>query len=207
MGTDELEARLSALAEENQVSELRANNNQLATVPENVTRFAPSLRLVTLDSNALRAADALRGLSNLTSLSLAWNELTQVDFVVSLVRLRTLSLHHNRLARLPDGLGALSALEHLDVACNSLSQLPDCRPLARLQGWLLERNPGLPRKWQLALWTRGEAAQLAREAHNVCGAQRAVWCLLLALQIVLPQELLRLIGEMLWRQRYVYFDP
>jgi leucine-rich repeat protein SHOC2 len=207
MSSAELDARLAALPDGHVLPELRANNNQLTTVPANVLRFAPSLRLVALDSNLLHEAATLRGLSNLTSLSLAWNALTNVSFVVSLAQLRTLSLHHNLLTHLPAEVGALTALEHLDVACNRLSMLPDCRALFRLQSWVLERNPALPRSWQLSLWTRGEAAQLALEAHTVCATQRAVWCLVLCLNDVLPRELLRMIGEMLWRQRYAYFDP
>jgi hypothetical protein len=207
LSSAELDARLAQLPDEQVLPELRANNNQLTTVPASVTRFAPSLRLVALDSNLLQEAAALRGLSNLTSLSLAWNALSDVSFVVTLLQLRTLSLHHNALAHLPKELGELTALEHLDVSCNRLSSLPDCRPLARLQSWVLERNLALPRSWQLSLWTRSEAAQLAREAHTVCATQRAVWCVVLCLELVLPRELLRTIGEILWRQRYAYFDP
>ena len=198
---NELETRLAPLTE---LAELRISRTQLETVPASVARFAPSLRLVALDSNALRDASALQRLSLLTSLSLAWNELETVDFVVALVHLKTLSLHHNRLARLPEGIAALTVLEHLDVASNCLTLLPDCRPLP-LRLWILERNPGLPRKWQLSLWTRGETRQLAEESHNVCNTQRAIWCVLAGLREALPPELLRLICEVLWRQRYVFF--
>lgn len=70
--------------------------------------------------------ESLGGLTTVTALNLAGNQLTALpDWLGNLTALTRLDLHANQLTALPDWLGNLTALTWLDLADNQLSALPD----------------------------------------------------------------------------------
>jgi protein phosphatase 1 regulatory subunit 7 len=92
---------------------------------EALDSLAPSLRLLELGSNRIRAVEGLDDLVHLTELHLGRNKIAELgDGLAQLTSLRILGLSSNRLRTL-DGLGALEALEELYVAHNGLSTLAD----------------------------------------------------------------------------------
>ncbi len=106
--------------------ELRADSNVLTAVPKNVLKTNVRLRLLSLNSNMLKALDVPR-LPALTHLLVAHNRIKALpaDFGRLLPSLRVLELHHNdALKSLPESLLACTALERLCAAHCALTRLP-----------------------------------------------------------------------------------
>ncbi len=114
------------------------------------------IRLV-MNGNRLEALpeDVFSGVSGLKELSIDDNEIGELAGISSLSELRTLSLNRNRLTELPAGAAGLSSLEVLLANGNRLTRLPSETPpsLKRLElglnelaelpvGWL-QGAPGL----------------------------------------------------------------
>ena len=98
---------------------LRLSSNQLAAVPESISR-----------------------LSNLHTLSLGCNQLTAVpESIGQLTNLQTLDLRGNRLTAVPESIGQLSSLQALLLSSNQLTAVPESiGQLSRLQTLYLNGN-------------------------------------------------------------------
>ncbi|XP_054662681.1 leucine-rich repeat and calponin homology domain-containing protein 4 isoform X2 [Grus americana] len=100
------------------------SRNRFGEVPEAACRLV-SLEGLSLYHNCLRSVSpAIANLQALAHLDLSRNQLTSLPACLCLLPLRVLNASNNRLAQLPENIGALSALRQLDVSCNELRALP-----------------------------------------------------------------------------------
>jgi internalin A len=91
-------------------------------------RAPPALVAKTLTfAGCYRCAPFVGMVTNLTSLNLAANHLTELPTSMGqLASLTSLVAENNHLAALPDALCECSALTNLHLANNQLTQLPNC---------------------------------------------------------------------------------
>ncbi|XP_072704703.1 leucine-rich repeat and calponin homology domain-containing protein 4 [Ciconia boyciana] len=100
------------------------SRNRFGEVPEAACRLV-SLEGLSLYHNCLRSVSpAIANLQALAHLDLSRNQLTSLPACLCLLPLRVLNASNNRLAQLPENIGALGALRQLDVSCNELRALP-----------------------------------------------------------------------------------
>ncbi|XP_037230803.1 leucine-rich repeat and calponin homology domain-containing protein 4 [Falco rusticolus] len=100
------------------------SRNRFGEVPEAACRLV-SLEALSLYHNCLRSiSPAIANLQALTHLDLSRNQLSSLPPCLCLLPLRVLNASNNRLAQLPENIGALSGLRQLDVGCNELLVLP-----------------------------------------------------------------------------------
>uniref|UniRef100_A0A8B9NDU9 Calponin-homology (CH) domain-containing protein n=1 Tax=Accipiter nisus TaxID=211598 RepID=A0A8B9NDU9_9AVES len=117
------------------------SRNRFGEVPEAACHLV-SLEGLSLYHNCLRSVSpAIANLQALTHLDLSRNQLTSLPACLCLLPLRVLNASNNRLAQLPENIGALSALRQLDVSCNELRALPaSVGQLKSLRDLNLRRN-------------------------------------------------------------------
>lgn len=108
------------------VHTLELNGNLLNDLPEPVSSL-PNLVRLSASDNRLTASTLLQNqlaaLTKLESLNLAQNWLETLD-ITSLIELRTLDLHGNRLVDWPGGALSLPSLRSLDLHDNMIESLP-----------------------------------------------------------------------------------
>ena len=123
---------LSELVDLPQLTTLDLSDNQLAALPESVTRLQ-NLTTLDLNRNQLTALpESFGDLQNLTKLTLSFNQLTALpESVTHLQNLTTLGLGYNQLAALPESVTHLQNLTTLDLDYNQLAALPES--VTRLQ--------------------------------------------------------------------------
>ncbi|XP_069655810.1 leucine-rich repeat and calponin homology domain-containing protein 4 isoform X5 [Haliaeetus albicilla] len=117
------------------------SRNRFGEVPEAACHLV-SLEGLSLYHNCLRSVSpAIANLQALTHLDLSRNQLTSLPACLCLLPLRVLNASNNRLAQLPENIGALGALRQLDVSCNELRALPaSVGQLKSLRDLNLRRN-------------------------------------------------------------------
>ncbi|KAK4805161.1 hypothetical protein QYF61_013276 [Mycteria americana] len=117
------------------------SRNRFGEVPEAACRLV-SLEGLSLYHNCLRSVSpAIANLQALAHLDLSRNQLTSLPACLCLLPLRVLNASNNRLAQLPENIGALGALRQLDVSCNELRALPaSVGQLKSLRDLNLRRN-------------------------------------------------------------------
>lgn len=100
------------------------SRNRFGEVPEAACHLV-ALEGLSLYHNCLRSVPAaIANLQALAHLDLSRNQLSSLPACLCLLPLRVLNASNNRLAQLPDNIGALAALRQLDVSCNELRALP-----------------------------------------------------------------------------------
>uniref|UniRef100_A0ACB8EXF5 Uncharacterized protein n=1 Tax=Sphaerodactylus townsendi TaxID=933632 RepID=A0ACB8EXF5_9SAUR len=103
---------------------LYLSRNRFAEVPEAACHLT-SLEGLCLYHNCLRSiTPAIANLQALTYLNLSRNQLTSLPACLCRLPLKILIASNNKLASLPDDIGALSNLRQLDVGSNELQSLP-----------------------------------------------------------------------------------
>lgn len=117
------------------------SRNRFGEVPEAACHLV-SLEGLSLYHNCLRSVSpAIANLQALAHLDLSRNQLTSLPACLCLLPLRVLNASNNRLAQLPENIGALGALRQLDVSCNELRALPaSVGQLKSLRDLNLRRN-------------------------------------------------------------------
>lgn len=103
----------------NQITEIYLNEMQLETLPEALGLFK-HLEKISAIANVLRNASVLAKLSGLKSINVANNNLTDIDFAVTLSELEDLQVYSNRLTVLPD-LSQLVKLISININHNLLN--------------------------------------------------------------------------------------
>ncbi|XP_061211188.1 leucine-rich repeat and calponin homology domain-containing protein 4 [Neopsephotus bourkii] len=100
------------------------SRNRFGEVPEAACHL-PALEGLSLHHNCLRSVPpAIANLQALAHLDLSRNHLSSLPPSLCLLPLRVLNASNNRLAQLPDNIGAMGALRQLDVSSNALRALP-----------------------------------------------------------------------------------
>lgn len=152
---------------------LDLSNNKLTTLPN----MAPMLSLKVLDltANKLGATDgtsptAIEALIHLVRLDLGNNKLKRLSegFASSLTKLQSLSLFRNDLTTLPEDIGNLTGLTHLDLCFNGQLKGPpaSCDNLFRLNDfrYVWTRISGETQRRLATVWREKLAAHAA--AHQ-----------------------------------------
>ncbi|RKP08577.1 hypothetical protein THASP1DRAFT_29625 [Thamnocephalis sphaerospora] len=106
---------------------LDLNKNLLKFIPDDMARFADSLRHLTIADNRLAEVPlVIAQLTRLETLDLSGNRLTSVTSFPfeDLARLRVLRLQRNKIRTLPARIGACEQLRELDVSDNEIESLP-----------------------------------------------------------------------------------
>nr|XP_056719561.1 leucine-rich repeat and calponin homology domain-containing protein 4 [Euleptes europaea] len=100
------------------------SRNRFAEVPEAACRLM-ALEGLSLYHNCLRSLPpAIANLQALTYLNISRNQLTSLPACLCRLPLKVLIASNNKLANLPDDIGALRNLRQLDVGSNELQSLP-----------------------------------------------------------------------------------
>lgn len=212
--TDALEKRLRSLSSLDDVEEIRLHNNVLQSpLPARIWSM-PSLRVFVVDSNYIVSLDdmPLSPAAPLEKLSASWNMLTLLPpQICSLTHLTILSLHHNRLTRLPADFGhRLTNLRDLNLGHNSLIHLPDIRALRNLATFSLERNPDLPASIGLPFWIHSEIPEVINRASNYFARRDAIFIFVwhfFSESSPLPPEIVMVIVKMVWAYRDEFLSP
>ncbi|XP_004608123.2 toll-like receptor 1 [Sorex araneus] len=122
---------------------LRKNQlKELANIIQ-MTKMMKSLQQLDISQNALRY-DVDEGncswTKSLLSLNMSSNLLTDSVFRCLPLRVKVLDLHNNRIRSIPDAVNSLEALEELNVAFNSLTNLPGCGAFSSLSVLTIDYN-------------------------------------------------------------------
>lgn len=91
-----------------------------------------------LDNN--RNAEVCTWAQSIVMLNLSSNVLTDSVFRCLPPRVKVLDLHSNRIRSIPKDVNSLEALQVLNVASNSLTQLPGCGAFSRLSALIIDYN-------------------------------------------------------------------
>ncbi len=112
---------------------LRASDNQLITLPENIGNLS-NLRELRLYKNQLSSLpDSISHLTNLVSLSLSFNKFKLFpDIIASLINLKELKLNNNQIDILPESLLCLKNLVSIDLSSNPISDFSMLQSLPKL---------------------------------------------------------------------------
>ncbi|XP_032855128.2 toll-like receptor 1 [Tyto alba] len=108
-----------------------------------MTSHMKSLKYLDVSGNLLRhdAADVqCRWAESLTELDLSSNQLMDAVFECLPVNIKKLHLQSNQITRVPKGLAELKSLEELNLAQNSLADLPGCGGFTSLEVLNVEMN-------------------------------------------------------------------
>jgi internalin A len=123
-------------------TDLNLSNNQLTSVPLEVTKLA-NLTSLDLSRNQLTVVPPeITRLTNLTRLDLSGNQLTSLPpQITTLINLTSLSVGGNQLTRVPPQITGLTNLTRLDLSSNQLTSVPpEFTRLADLRTLDLGRN-------------------------------------------------------------------
>jgi Leucine-rich repeat (LRR) protein len=122
-----LETLPAALGKMSLLHTLRAANNRLSALPDDLINLRGSLRELDLSHNAFArdVPDVVLYLTNLRRLWLSHNDIQRLSpRTQRLVHLRTLDVSGNKLSTLPDSLASLTQLRQLYVGENMFPRLP-----------------------------------------------------------------------------------
>ncbi|XP_055981561.1 toll-like receptor 1 [Sorex fumeus] len=122
---------------------LRKNQlKELANIIQ-MTKMMESLQQLDISQNALRY-DGNEGncswTKSLLSLNMSSNLLTDSVFRCLPLRVKVLDLHNNRIRSIPKAVNSLEVLEELNVAFNSLTNLPGCGAFSGLSVLTIDYN-------------------------------------------------------------------
>lgn len=108
------------------LTDLLLNDNQLTTIPDNISNLS-ALTYLNLENNQLTTLpDSIGNLSSLNEIRLSNNQLTALpDNIGNLNALTSLHLRNNQLTSLPDSICNLSNLSLLYLTDNLITALPD----------------------------------------------------------------------------------
>ncbi|XP_055372565.1 nischarin [Condylostylus longicornis] len=105
--------------------------NLITSLDESI-KLASKVKTLILDKNRLKSIQCLSSLSNLETLSLAVNLISEcLDWHLQLGNLKTLNLSQNRISTL-SGLRKLYSLVNLDLSCNQIENLEEIDHIASL---------------------------------------------------------------------------
>uniref|UniRef100_A0A2K6FGT9 Toll-like receptor 1 n=1 Tax=Propithecus coquereli TaxID=379532 RepID=A0A2K6FGT9_PROCO len=119
--------------------------NQLKELAKivHMTKEMKSLQQLDISQNSLRYDENEGNCSwtkSLLSLNLPSNILTDSVFRCLPPRIKVLDLHSNRIESIPKDVTSLEALQELNVALNSLTDLPGCGAFSSLSVLIIDRN-------------------------------------------------------------------
>jgi len=106
---------------------LNLSHNKLSNIPQDITQLK-KLQNLTVNNNVITQIANLSKLSNLHSLSLAGNQLTEKEIDscgLSNLHLQALNLAKNQLASIPKSIYSIKTLTKLVLSDNSISEIPD----------------------------------------------------------------------------------
>ncbi|XP_012499930.1 PREDICTED: toll-like receptor 6 [Propithecus coquereli] len=108
-----------------------------------MTKDMPSLEILDVSFNSL-AFDGYKEnctwVESIIILNLSSNVLTDSVFRCLPPRIKVLDLHSNRIESIPKDVTSLEALQELNVALNSLTDLPGCGAFSSLSVLIIDRN-------------------------------------------------------------------
>ncbi|XP_008051208.1 toll-like receptor 1 [Carlito syrichta] len=124
---------------------LTLQRNQLKELAKIVTmtKEMKSLQQLDISQNSVRYNENGRNCSwtkSLLRLNMSSNILTDSVFRCLPPRIKVLDLHKNRISSIPKGITCLEALQELNVAFNSLTDLPGCGTLSSLLVLIIDHN-------------------------------------------------------------------
>ena len=126
-------------ADMEKVTRLGIENKNLTDVPEGLGNLS-QLTYLSLALNQLTNLEGLEKLKKLETLSLVQNNLTDVKSLEKLDQLTDLHLWGNKLTELPEGLEKLDQLTDLDLSINKLTDVKGLENLTQLEELVLDRN-------------------------------------------------------------------
>jgi len=114
-----------ALGDLRDLKSLEVDGNELCALPHSIGQLS-ALESLSANRNKIQSARQLAPLVNLVSLALSHNHLRDLDALdlSHKPRLASLTISHNELIELPDSIGDLAMLQHLDVSANLIAALP-----------------------------------------------------------------------------------
>jgi len=100
--------------------------NKLKHLPESLGKIS-ELETLLLEGNEIQDLPSFEAHDMLMRLNLNDNNLTKLDFDISLMEdLQILTLDNNKLEYLPTTICKLKNLNHLSISANNLQSLPEC---------------------------------------------------------------------------------
>lgn len=99
------------------------SNNKFSDIPGELTD-AFMMECLNCAYNNIRFIQDFSHITSLTYLNLGHNQIQTLPIHVCSLPLKTLILNHNRLHFIPGEIGLLGKLQHLDVSCNEISNVP-----------------------------------------------------------------------------------
>ncbi|XP_004867751.1 toll-like receptor 1 [Heterocephalus glaber] len=108
-----------------------------------MTKEMKSLQQLDISQNSLRYGDDENTCSwaeSLLSLNMSSNTLTDSVFRCLPPKVKVLDLHNNRITNIPKDVTRLEALQELNVAFNSLTDLPGCGTFSSLSALIIDHN-------------------------------------------------------------------
>ncbi|XP_062068802.1 toll-like receptor 6 [Lepus europaeus] len=108
-----------------------------------MTKDMPSLETLDVSRNSLgseRHEESCTWAGGIQVLNLSSNALTDSVFRCLPPKVKVLDLHNNRITAIPKDVTHLEALQELNVALNSLVDLPGCGPFSSLSLLIIEHN-------------------------------------------------------------------
>ncbi|XP_023363187.1 toll-like receptor 6 [Otolemur garnettii] len=108
-----------------------------------MTKNMPSLQILDVSFNSLesdRCEENCTWVESIVMLNLSSNKLTDCVFRCLPPRLEVLDLHSNRIESIPKDVTHLEALQELNVAFNSLIDLPGCDTFSSLSVLVIDHN-------------------------------------------------------------------
>ncbi len=103
---------------------LDLSNNQLSTLPDSIVQL-DKLKIIFLSNNLFEILPKVLGqCANLEMIGIKSNKISHVPSQSLPIKLRSLTLTDNQIARLPDSLGERPRLQKLMLAGNRLTALP-----------------------------------------------------------------------------------
>ncbi|XP_048219982.1 toll-like receptor 1 [Perognathus longimembris pacificus] len=123
---------------------LRLQMNQLKELVNVIymTNKMKSLQQLDISQNSLRYEDvtACSWAKTLLILNMSSNALTDSIFRCLPPKVKVLDLHNNRITNIPKDVIHLEALQELNIAFNSLTDLPGCGPFSSLSVLIIDHN-------------------------------------------------------------------
>jgi Leucine-rich repeat (LRR) protein len=107
--------------------EIHLENANLTSLPLELIRYFPNLRVLDLSNNQINVLpQAIGTLIHLEEICFGENEVQELpDSLGALVHLTSMDFSSNRIRHIPPAIGGLVQLEELNVADNQIQELPD----------------------------------------------------------------------------------